>query len=80
MTAQAKKVRENERQKSLRRVSQKCPNDKVNWSDNRIVDNVPVAQSDDAQKIIADIEQWRQELNQKGGDDSGENSKRLRIS
>lgn len=41
----------------------------VDWNNDRIVADVPAEQSDDAQKIIADIEKWRQELNRKGGDD-----------
>ena len=43
----------------------------VDWDNDRIVADVPAEQSDDAQKIIADIEKWRQELNRKGGDDVG---------
>ena len=43
----------------------------VDWNNDRIVADVPAEQSDDAQKIIADIEQWRQELNRRGGDDVG---------
>ena len=35
------------------------------------VENLFGEKSDDAQTIIADVEQWRQEINQKGGDDVG---------
>lgn len=41
----------------------------VDWNDNLIVDDIPAVQSDDARRIFADIEQWRQELKRKGGDD-----------